>query len=656
VWQESQRRTHEAHWPEIERFFSSLPPRLFRQAKLLEYDFAFRYAATGQFRHAFMGADQFPILSLAGWLLDDLGVPTTDRADADRHLFLASFLLAARVQTIEGILDPSSFSDESHIGLLEFFSTCIFLEFAHLIPSGSSGSPFWEQYQALTARDLDRLLERRERQAGTDLDDEPDAYLNGRWAAPARLVALAVTEIGGVTTAAAGICAMLDGLAAAFQIRDDVETMHRDLQHGRVTYPIATVARAAHIPLHPPPEPNQILGAMVATRSLPTILAKAEALVLDSARCARELDLMSVGSYLDDVRAISAEQLNRVSPVDGPPPSATPRSGPLMRTFEPTLPKALDMAQRFLLSERTFRESWETHREGMFGSGEVASRYPAGLILEILHGRGVDVTRETDDFLAFTVANDFRYYDHPWSDADSDTVGVFLRLRRYASSPTEHEDALARVLGCLERQIGATGAVPVWIADCDGPSTDDVRPPIVALGEGCGTVAAHLLIGLLTVAGDRYRGAVESGASHLLDRLRHVGVGANVNYPPLFALAVFFRLLALLEQRNVGRGPAADIGTTRTRLLAELHARLEAAPVTPQASALAAIACRHAGQSDLVDPRWMTTVLKQQRSDGSWIGEPFAAAPNRGGWVSWYSSTTLTSALCYEALAGSSDA
>ncbi len=42
----------------------------------------------------------------------------------------------------------------------------------------------------------------------------------------------------------------------------------------------------------------------------------------------------------------------------------------------------------------------------------------------------------------------------------------------------------------------------------------------------------------------------------------------------------------------------------------------------------------------------------QQRFDGSWIGEPFAVAPNRGWHVSAYSSTTLTTALCYDALAG----
>ena len=71
---------------------------------------------------------------------------------------------------------------------------------------------------------------------------------------------------------------------------------------------------------------------------------------------------------------------------------------------------------------------------------------------------------------------------------------------------------------------------------------------------------------------------------------------------------------------------------------------------TAQQAALLTIAGRAMDRSTQPDPRWQTTILKRQRFDGSWIGEPFAAAPNRGVAVTWYSSTQLTSALCYDAL------
>ena len=80
------------------------------------------------------------------------------------------------------------------------------------------------------------------------------------------------------------------------------------------------------------------------------------------------------------------------------------------------------MAEGFLLGDLTFRESWEMHREGMFGVPEVASRFPAGLVMEILCRHEHDVQRNVDEFLDFTLSNGFRYYDHPLSGVDSDTV------------------------------------------------------------------------------------------------------------------------------------------------------------------------------------------------------------------------------------------
>ena len=70
----------------------------------------------------------------------------------------------------------------------------------------------------------------------------------------------------------------------------------------------------------------------------------------------------------------------------------------------------------------------------------------------------------------------------------------------------------------------------------------------------------------------------------------------------------------------------------------------------PRSAALLTVACIDGGRPDLLREEWTTRILRAQRSDGSWIGEPFAAAPNRGHSVSWYSSSMLTTALCYDAL------
>jgi hypothetical protein len=47
---------------------------------------------------------------------------------------------------------------------------------------------------------------------------------------------------------------------------------------------------------------------------------------------------------------------------------------------------------------------------------------------------------------------------------------------------------------------------------------------------------------------------------------------------------------------------------------------------------------------------WVTLILKQQRYDGSWPGEPLFVTPTRGELAAWYSSATVTTAYCYQAL------
>ncbi len=104
---------------------------------------------------------------------------------------------------------------------------------------------------------------------------------------------------------------------------------------------------------------------------------------------------------------------------------------------------------------------------------------------------------EIDDFQAFTVANRFRYFDHPLSGIDTDTLGVYLRLCAYATKRDAAIDAARPLITASERNIRQRESVPVWLGGCDDAA--NTRPPVLDLGEGCATVAAHLLIGLSTV-------------------------------------------------------------------------------------------------------------------------------------------------------------
>ena len=85
-------------------------------------------------------------------------------------------------------------------------------------------------------------------------------------------------------------------------------------------------------------------------------------------------------------------------------------------------------------------------------------------------------------------------------------------------------------------------------------------------------------------------------------------------------------------------------------MASELDRARRRGPATAQDAALLSVACLEAGQAQRIDPGWTMRILKGQGFDGGWAAEPFAAAPNRGNAVTWYASTTLTTALCYDAL------
>ena len=639
-------------WPAAERLLDGLPPHLREQATLARYDLALRHAPTGRFTDIFTGTASFPILSIGSWLLDDLGgVGSAQRVSVETHLFVASVLLALRTHVTAAIDDPSSFADEASAALAAFCSERSILELIQALPSDS---PFWHQQAAISLDDLEAGLAQRDDRAGAAPSD-PVVHLRSRWSAPGRIVASAALAVAGRPEIVPLVHAMLDDLATALQVEADLASMHHDLLVGRITYPIAVVAHDAGIELHPIPRAERVLGALVLTGSLAAILATAVAR-LDAAReTASRLGLAAftgfieaVGRRLDDRLQATSAGPDGTGATAARATAARATDAALIRIADPTVPRALAMARASLTADPSLRESWETHREGMLGADEVASRFPAGLILAWLSEDGLELARPVDDFLAFTAANRFRYYDHPWSGVDADTIGISLRLLRHAADPLRHRPAIEAVLSCLGRQVRREGSVPVWITDCDPPS--DAPPDILALGEGCATVVAHLLLGLLDAPVPVARGTLEIGSTALLDRVGSGGLAANVNYPPAYALGVLFRLLAGLDSASLGSHVVEKLPAARQALDAELDRVLRIVPRSAQEAALATLACREAGALDRVDPRWLARILTQQRSDGGWPAERFAAAPNRGGWVSWYSSSTLTTALCHSAL------
>jgi hypothetical protein len=623
-WADSQRQARDRHWVRCEQLVSALPPGLAGAYRILQFDLALRYSSTGRFRDIFLGIEQPPVLWIAPWLLADAQPEhPTDRVEEEQRLFATSVLLVAREQLVMALLDRDSFAANDQLALAVHLSERIAAELTAI----SAGSRWLDC--AAVAPSCQRPV-----------DAAPEAHLVSPWERPMQLLATVTQEAAGLRVPAAPLGRMIELLAAGFEVRRQLATLHADLMRGCPTYPIALIARAARMPLDPWPPAEAVLGAMVLTRSVPAVLQASLDRLEEARGLAEELELPTFVGFMGDAAATVADQLDRS---DRPAATRSRPALPLITLWEPTVPTAVAMARRFLLADLTFSEACERHREGMFGEPEVVSRFPAGLILEILASTGESVTAAVDTFLRDTVGNGFRYYQHPRSGVDTDTIGVYLRLLRIASGGEQNLADAQDVLARLERRVERSRAVPVWLR-----RDDEDSQPVIDLGEDCGTVAAHLLLGVGSARGARHDHIFDVGARTLFERILQVRLGANVNYPLAFALAAYLRLAAVAAERP---GLTEIAGAVRSELGAEVERRCRYSARTAQAAALISLACLDAGRPDLLDTAWRATILKQQRFDGSWNGEPFAAAPNRGNAITWYSSSTMTSALAYQALA-----
>jgi hypothetical protein len=319
------------------------------------------------------------------------------------------------------------------------------------------------------------------------------------------------------------------------------------------------------------------------------------------------------------------------------------------RPWVDTWTLACEMAEGYLLSDLTFRESWEVHRLGLFNAPEVVSRSVSGFIIEVLCEHGHDMSEQVDALYDHLHATRFCYYEHPNSIPDIDSLGVLLRLHRYSDRKDVHARMLQKPLLMMGANILASGQIPVWLTT---QLTDErrVKPHTVEFGANCGVVEAHLLLGLIDYDWARYGGIVERSALVLLDRFVRFAYGVTVNYPPLYMLWVMLRLVDELLARELSDVLRLRVKHAAEQIVAHLEREVKRCWITPQDAAFMMLACSHPLTRSLYNPRWMNTLAKHQRCDGRWDGEPFFFVPNRGMQLTWYVSHAMTTAFCYHAL------
>ncbi|MCB9076047.1 MAG: hypothetical protein H6631_00475 [Anaerolineaceae bacterium] len=646
------RRNH--FWPEIEKFFTGLPPTLFQQGILLQNNLATFYAETGQFSDILSREHDHPCLYLHFWLIDDWQSATLgDREPLEKSLFLTAVFNFAAVYAQEAILDEGTNFDQTYLFLAQSLRQQADRHLMGIFPGTDAFWRYhqlgWNDYAEATLADtsnsnLAKLL----------LDEEAGAILPRRLAFTQLPIIGAAMALGRAEDVPL-LSRLVDHLNFVWQLLRDISTIRRDLTRQRYTYPILKTLEAAGLDPHQAPLPEQILGALVLTGVMSQIEQICTGQLTSARELAQSLNLPTLVEYCPVVENQVRDVVDLFSlkpQLKKPVGEAEKPRRPMFAPFVETLPKVIEMAEGYLLADISFRESWEVQRRGVFNVPEMIGRaFPAGFITEILSRYGHNMAQSIDMVFETLAATGFRYYNHDHLPPDADDVGLALRLLPYSPQPERHRAMLQAPAELLAARISPAGEIPVWLVT--GAEPDSTR--FVSLwGNTCAAVSANALLGLMSYDRSRYQPLIDKCADNLFNDISQKGVGAGWHYKPLYTIWIIFELMAHLPAQSMRVGLARNRPAAAQILTERFKEEVQRYHVTPQDAALLSLVCLSAGAPDevkaLFKADWITILTKTQRYDGCWPGEPLYGTPTRGELATWYASNSVTTALCYHAL------
>ncbi|GAB4445160.1 MAG: hypothetical protein Kow0031_27660 [Anaerolineae bacterium] len=620
-----------ACWPAVEQFFSGLPPTQFRQGAQLKTHLAIHAGPSGHFADILSRPQDHPLLALPLWLLDDLPPAAPHQANAVApHLLAASALAFAEKRLRRDISRPDTPFDAAFLPLAGQLDRAVESHLSTLFPPESH---FWPHFRAA----------RQEQPAAkTTLSPLDDGWqtLAAPWGI-AKIPVAAAVLLGPRPDALPPLLTLTDHINLIFSLLEQLADFRRDLYAGRTSAVIGLVRAEAGINPEQPADPQRLLGALLVTPAVPRLIAHLQAHRAAAHGIAAGLPLPTLAGYLAELQPLLAEVQTALSLAGGGQPPATLHL-PFFAPVGHAPAAARQAAEAFLLSDPTFRESWEVQR-GLSGVPELTARaFPVGLLAEALGRAGVALPQTVADVFAWARQSRWRYYDnHPTLPPDADLLGLLLRLHRFAAFADRPRLAgeLSEPLALLPPAALPTGEIPVWLA----------APPegTRLWGHRCAATQLNLLLGLLDFAPERHRPLIERAARAVLAQFLAEGLGAalyyGIPYTLWVGLAVVRRLAA---QRKIGVAPEL-LDLARGFFAARLETAAGAEAPSPLDAAFYLLAAREAGLA--AQPGWHATLLKQQQHDGGWPAEPLYLIPHRHG-VGWYGSRLVTSAYCHLAL------
>jgi hypothetical protein len=451
------------------------------------------------------------------------------------------------------------------------------------------------------------------------------------------------------------LCDMADRLTFALQTRCDLASLRRELRSGRYSLSLLRAMAAAGLDPRQPARPETMLGTLILTGAIKKVGQEALDQLAAGQTAAQTLQLPTFAAYFSFAAGLIRQALAQfdLKAKPGQPTGArdVKQSRPVFKPAIAPLDQAIKMAEEYLLSDLSFRESWAIQR-GLPNLPQLTARaFPTGLIVERLCQQGHPLTEQIDQIYRLLQASRFRYYEEKLPlPPDADDLGLLLRLYRYGAPDRQaaYRTMLQEPLGWLENSILPSGEIPVWF-HTDEENSPQKDPPLLIWGNRCATTESNLLLGLIDYDWRDYRSIIEKSALNLLDRFRRWGLTAALYYVPPYILANAFELILGLSSLPIQASLDQKIKQTLPMLLEQLELEAKREPLTPQTAALLRLACSQAQARLCLQTGWISLLLKSQRYDGSWEAEPIFLIPGRGG-TAWYSSRLVTTAFCYQAL------
>ncbi len=628
----------------IGRFFGQLPPPLFRQALNLKNTItSLDQTQSGSWEDVLTAENAQPWLRAHHWLLGSRQLPDdVDELTLKTQLHLGMFFTYLTTWLNESIHAPDTVFHQGYYQLVEMLQNEANHHFQHLFPPSH---PFWQDDRIIKQAYQSTVSWQIEWQNGTEISFETaDWQRYANRLAPLKLgITAAIHQIGN-TKDLPDLWRMIDATNQAYRIQQDILAIRQDLLRGHLTYPIIRILDLAGLPANRPFNIEQILGAALLTGAIKKVCNEATHHLQISHQLANKHTIPGWAAYCDTLQQ-SITSLQSLFSLKASPNKAQKHT---FLPYRDMVNQSAEMALGYLLADPNFTESIEINRGGLESLTEAKGIvFPLSFITYLLLENGHNLTDKVDYIFQKMEQLGYRYYENMAVAPDTDETAILLRLFKHSQNQEQHRQQLERPLQWLINNVQPDGTIPAFWDKVDIEMLDRM----VVWENYCLTAEINTLLGLIAYDWPRFQSLIEKSAAGVFGRYLNSDFGTVAYYDLLYTLWQALALVQQLSNRTADPTLKERLTQANEKLTTRLALEADRSAKTPQQAAFLIMACLDSQNESHINPDWLTLLHKTQRYDGSWDNEPFFITCDRDGFPgNWYSSRTMTTVFCYNAL------